>query len=97
MESSLHGFSVEFLEAFHRTVGHHDDGVHYLFFILAQEFQGEEEKQAEMGKNIRVFAFHQLNVIFSQLERSFLEIHITRAARNHKAEIDMDDVALRVH
>lgn len=49
-----------------------------------------------MSENIWILPFHQLNVIFSQLERGLLEIHVARTARDHKAEIDVDDMPLRV-
>ena len=46
-----------------------------------------------MLEYIAVLALHQLNIIFGQLERRPLEIHVARRAGKHEAEVNVDDMA----
>ena len=97
MKPFLHGLLVKFLEAFHRTIRHHEDGVHYLLLVFSQKLQSQEKQKSKMCENIRILALHEFDVIFSELEGCFFEVHITWTTRNHKAKVNMDDMTLCVY
>ena len=96
MESFLHCFLVEFLETFHLAVRHHRNSLHDLFFVFSEELEGEEEKHAEVGEDIRIFAFHEIDVVLSQLEWRSLEVHIAWRTGKHETKVDMDDMAFSI-
>ena len=49
-----------------------------------------------MKKNVRIFTFHKLKIIFCQFERSFLEPEVTRRTANDKAKINMDNMPVTI-
>lgn len=52
MKSLFHRLLVEFLEALHRAIGHHQHSVHYLLFVFAQELQRQEKQESKVGEDI---------------------------------------------
>jgi len=47
-------------------------------------------------ENIRILAFHQLNIVSGELERGSLEIHVSRRSWQHEAKINMNDMAIYI-
>lgn len=50
-----------------------------------------------MSENIRILTLHKLDIILGEFKWSFLEIHIPRTAREHKTEVNMNNVPLGIH
>ena len=92
MKPSLHGFPVKLLEALHLAQFHHSHGFHDLVLVFLDKFEAQEEEESEVLEDVRVLALHQLDVILSHLEGCPLEVHVPGRARQHEAEVDVDDV-----
>ena len=98
VEPTLHLLLVEILKALQvRTVSHHHHALHYLFFVLSNEFQPQEKQHSKMIENVWLCTFHQLHIVLGELERCSFKPHIARATRNHETEIYMYDMARSIY
>ena len=93
VKTTRKSLSIIFLETFHvLAVSHHFNSLHYLSFIVSDEFKSKEEKMLEMKKYVWLCSFHKFHIIFGEFERCFLKIEISWRAADDKAKIDMNNV-----
>jgi len=89
---------VELDEAFHAlALSHHHYQFDYLFFVLPQVFESQEEQQLEVLEDVRILSLHQFDVVLREFEGRPLEVHVAWGAGEHEAEVDVYDVPVDIN